>query len=1073
MNDDSFELKSKKYILQLKNKRKEELINKDKSNQIHADLTKLIKKKNNIVLLDNVPLNNKKEKYFTSKNIIIPEIDPFLEISESINDKISPKFLSSNNSPKQFSHKNSIDLSIISKRHINKNKVNNIINFKTTFNTGDNSKLILRKIDLELNDIINKKNKKHLVNLKTFVNHEKNGLKLKSIKTSKNDEVINNKIQSIQSNETFKPKAKNRNIKKNYSQKILDTTSKITRKIIYYNQKHDLISKKNIINLIQKEENSLNEIKTSKKYTKNNKLVKKSSTFNELYKTKSEGKLFKTENNFKNKDSKKEQIAQFINKDITLKTNYRIEDDKNEPEINVDNYVFQKDYSSYLNFFRKYNIIKNDLYNERIIKKMDRFNSFSDLNDRILPIKNNFIINSLKLSEINNNKNEEEKETKTNKISRKKLSLAQIISNENSNIPKRRKSIIEGYLSNYNINAENYFDNILNNGNKQKISNFNQDINDSGESNSVSDNKLNDEQNNNIIKNNHLDSLEKQTDSISKFEDSEIELGKGNSKKIMVNCFNEQFKKEKKDKKEIFMQQKLEKNLSDMNIIFEENEEQERNNNISGNKFTYFSPNNQMINKMQYTKNKDIFKYLGGTYPENQFKSEDKQDLNENNKYSFFNNDKTEIKTKINNKNIMKKPSKNFSSDKNSNYNQTRNLNKYSFKKSNTKIFFPKRNNLIKEMEKQTNELKEEEEKKFVNIEIDKSEEQNNNNINNNTKEEIANNKIKDKLSIKDLSFLDNNTIEMKENYKLIKEFKDKAVYNLYNIVKKQLEEKKDLKLTIENLTKFFLIDDYKKYINILKALIEKERKISELTKFEKVTDSEIIKYIFRLFSDEYSSFYIKPKKDEFDNVNNMQTLPSKFLNISNDTKKNLLSHKRYLTLRGIRKKTKKPTASKIIKIEVNTPIKKEDKENYNSSSNKKTKVKKKMTENKKAMKQFLEENFEDEEKQKKDFLNQKMSLTNELKYQIEITQNEEGKGRFQVLLEQIEALKNDDINEYIKFIHEKYENYKREIKRLINVREKEERINYFINELIDERTNLNKLKKISGKYVSLEDYKF
>ena len=79
----------------------------------------------------------------------------------------------------------------------------------------------------------------------------------------------------------------------------------------------------------------------------------------------------------------------------------------------------------------------------------------------------------------------------------------------------------------------------------------------------------------------------------------------------------------------------------------------------------------------------------------------------------------------------------------------------------------------------------------------------------------------------------------------------------------------------------------------------------------------------------------------------------------------------------------------------------------------------------------------------------------------------------FQVLLEQIEALKNDDINEYIKFIHEKYENYKREIKRLINVREKEERINYFINELIDERTNLNKLKKISGKYVSLEDYKF
>ena len=111
--------------------------------------------------------------------------------------------------------------------------------------------------------------------------------------------------------------------------------------------------------------------------------------------------------------------------------------------------------------------------------------------------------------------------------------------------------------------------------------------------------------------------------------------------------------------------------------------------------------------------------------------------------------------------------------------------------------------------------------------------------------------------------------------------------------------------------------------------------------------------------------------------------------------------------------------------------------------------------------------------KQKKDLMLQKTSLTNELKYEIQITQDEEGKGLFQTLLDQIEALKNDDIKEYIRFICEKYENYKKDIKKVINVREKEERINYFINELIDERANINKLKKINGKNVSFEDYKF
>ena len=75
--------------------------------------------------------------------------------------------------------------------------------------------------------------------------------------------------------------------------------------------------------------------------------------------------------------------------------------------------------------------------------------------------------------------------------------------------------------------------------------------------------------------------------------------------------------------------------------------------------------------------------------------------------------------------------------------------------------------------------------------------------------------------------------------------------------------------------------------------------------------------------------------------------------------------------------------------------------------------------------------------------------------------------------MDQIQALKNDNLKDYIKSIREKYENLKKEMKKLISEREKEERINYFINGLIDERANINKLKKITGKNVTLEDYKF
>ena len=244
--------------------------------------------------------------------------------------------------------------------------------------------------------------------------------------------------------------------------------------------------------------------------------------------------------------------------------------------------------------------------------------------------------------------------------------------------------------------------------------------------------------------------------------------------------------------------------------------------------------------------------------------------------------------------------------------------------------------------------------------------------------------------------------------------------------------------------------------------MIKKEKENSDNSTSEKEEDSEIINYIYNKFSDENSQFYLKPKKENNININNLILETINNASTINTRNNNLLSHKRYLTMSIKKRKSKKQTGKL-------ATIKMDDKETNHKSIH----IKKNLNSSKKTIKQFINEGLDDADKQKKEYLTQKVSLTNELKYQIEITHDIEGKGRFQILLDQIQALKNDNLKDYIKSIREKYENLKKEMKKLISEREKEERINYFINGLIDERANINKLKKIKGKNVTLEDYKF
>ena len=1076
MNNDNIKYKTQRNSFFIKNQRIKEIINKEKIKSAYPPKTSLNKYKKSSFSLVNIPINNKKEKKLGLKNLKLLEISFKSEKNENIKAKYLPKFLLSRNSSKRLTGKIKSNLSLNSK----KEKFNTIFNFKTTSESPKSVKLFLRKIDSELINIIIKRKKKKLTNLKTFDNNFNNNLQIEdNFKTSKTEEINNNEILS-QNENNYKSKKNKRMIKTNYIEQKID---KIFRKIYYYNQKNDLISKENIINLNQKEENSLINYKITKrdkqkkllnknkitgnvntKIKLNNDLqVKNNSILNKLNKDKPEINSLRNENFFDDKN-KKLNKNKIINKDMNLKANYNVEDDTKENEKNVDNYDSQRDFTYNLNIFKSFDSIGNDLENENKEVYSRRFNSFSTLFNNNLPIRNEFLTNGTNSSENQtiNNKTEIEKENEIKNSIRKKLFTPKFIRNINRNsiIYKKRKSIIEGYLLNYNIKSDNYLDNILNDKNKNNI------INDKnkGKVNSVDEkleapNVLNPEYKNQLIEkngksnyyNNNLNTIIKEKNSIFNNINTGIYLSKDYSNKKEMNNFINQEQIKFKGKNEIINQQKLEKNLSDMHIIYEENEP-EKNDENEENKYSYFFPNKKDINNIKSAKNKDIDKYIAISN-EDKIYNKDNQNLSRNNKYSFFNNNKTE-KQNVFNSNIEKaKVSNNKELYKKNIYNNTKKSPQNSSQKINSTIPITMNNETYKEKK----DINEEEE---INDELD--------NYNSNKKDKKEDIKInlslnKD-ISIKELSFLENKKIDQNKKTDLIKQFKEKALFNLFSIVNKIFDERRDLKLNIEILTKFLRIEDYKKYINILKLLMkkEKEKENSDNSTSEKEEDSEIINYIYNKFSDENSQFYLKPKKENNININNLILETINNTSTINTRNNNLLSHKRYLTMSIKKRKSKKQTGKL-------ATIKMDDKE----TNHKNIHIKKNLNSSKKTIKQFINEGIDDADKQKKEYLTQKVSLTNELKYQIEITHDIEGKGRFQILLDQIQALKNDNLKDYIKSIREKYENLKKEMKKLISEREKEERINYFINGLIDERANINKLKKITGKNVTLEDYKF
>ena len=1071
---------------------------------IHNKLSHFNKYRKSILTMNNISLKKnifqfKKTISKENKNILsIKNIKfPNTNVVSNNNNNINCIYLSN---PSQ----NYYNYSLTERNNIHQNKkrknmahksqsLKNIIfnnNSERIYNGNNNNLLrkknpiFMRKIDLELNDILNNKNlNSNLKIIKTNIKNKKNII-------NNFNNIINNKNPNIYDISKYKNKTVENNfpkIKKNKSEKILNN---ISRKVLYLNQKNNVISEKNIINLIQKEEKTLksnfsdtylNEFHlnnyNNKKYKsllplvndfslnlKNKKYINKNSINN-----KCKIKLNSNENLLSDMPTSKEKTKQKSNEvninskninlvnekryckdqfsstdyiydknNIDIKTVYDELYDDYEFEDNIDNYdeLKEKKYRNYYNnYINQYNYKNNNNLNSNI---QTNYNNTKDTNlNNMVPENKNLSKNSIqpyngKIKINKNNLLKENKSLDNNKSMSYSLKFKKVKR-------KSQNNDLIGYLSNYNFTSQNFFVKLLKENKKQDLQNEikEKDIN----------NKNFDK--NNIKKSNIKRSIKYWN--IKTFNKNKINEAKNNYHKNKI-------------KKEI-SQDDLNGIKKNNSINLNDGEELSENKNISKNEL---DSKNDYENKEQPPNyNKPSFKNF---ILENNNKSNNLNDEEELNKNNDEKNE--EIKRKNKNTSLKRFNTKIYGFNKkesNNSPNKKVNFTKgYTLKRLKTRNYQYNRLTLSNNSSK-NNFSKSKTKSNINNTNKDYNNDDDDDDEDNTIEENLYNNNnlfkrkysLNHKISFKDLSFLDNNKMNVKEKLKLIKKYKDKAIENIYTIVKDNIEEKKELSLSTETLIQLLIIKSYKKYVNIMKLLTERGRALSGLNPIPSnendIKDEEIIKYLYRIFSDESSSYYLVDKsknKNNNDSIISNSFFPNFYLG--------KLSHKKYLFMNEMRNSEKKRKTKKKTK-------------KFNKNNIFLTKFKKPIEENKKELKNFKQFIYEEisPDKQRQLYLSKKIKLTNELKYQIEITPNERGRDRFQNLLKQIESMKNENIKDYMKYINEDYNFFQGEINDLINDREKEERINNFLLDLIDDRNNISRRKKTLEKKIHLEDNKF
>ena len=110
---------------------------------------------------------------------------------------------------------------------------------------------------------------------------------------------------------------------------------------------------------------------------------------------------------------------------------------------------------------------------------------------------------------------------------------------------------------------------------------------------------------------------------------------------------------------------------------------------------------------------------------------------------------------------------------------------------------------------------------------------------------------------------------------------------------------------------------------------------------------------------------------------------------------------------------------------------------------------------------------------EKKLLILNEINLTNEIKYQISISNDKESREKFKNLLNKIESLRNLDSHEYVKMLKKNYDMFKDEINEIIKAKEIEERLNGFVDNLNYQRNNLKDKHKYIMSLLFVKDNKF
>ena len=101
------------------------------------------------------------------------------------------------------------------------------------------------------------------------------------------------------------------------------------------------------------------------------------------------------------------------------------------------------------------------------------------------------------------------------------------------------------------------------------------------------------------------------------------------------------------------------------------------------------------------------------------------------------------------------------------------------------------------------------------------------------------------------------------------------------------------------------------------------------------------------------------------------------------------------------------------------------------------------------------------------------MQLINKIKYKMTMEHSEKGKELYKDLLDQIQNLKDSDLNSYLLSLANSQEPFKEELKSVQDGKEIEDKINKYIENFIIERELIKNKRNILKNEMFFKDYKF